>query len=93
MIRYLQVGAVVDSGSLHEVSVEDWLPGHDVCKLHVEVGLHLLLEQVLEPLPVLVVDQPVLEHPAALVVEQAQEVSQVLKHRDIVSITHLEMIS
>ena len=61
-----------DDGLLHDYIIEGGL----------EVLLHLLFEQVLKPVAVLVIDQTILEYTAALVVPQAQKIHNALKKRN-----------
>ena len=77
MVGHLAVGPVVDAAR-HVVAVEQRLCRHHVVELRVELDLHLVLAEVLEPVAVVVVDEAVLVDAAALVVPQPQQVSQVL---------------
>lgn len=62
----------------HEVSEENRLAGHHLLKAAAEL-LNALLEQLIEPVPVLRTYQSVLEHAAALMVPQLQELHLVLE--------------
>lgn len=62
----------------HEVSEEDRLAGYDLLEVAAEL-LNALLEQFIKPVPVLWTHQSVLEHTAALVVPQLQELDFVLR--------------
>lgn len=72
------VGLLV-SALWHKVSEYQWLLFDDVVKLDVKLRLHLGLHKVVEPLPVLVVDQTILEHAAAFVVPQLHHVVNALR--------------
>lgn len=57
---------------IHEVSVEDGLARHHLVEVAVEL-LDAVLQQVVEPVPVLAAHQTVTENPAAFVVPQMQQ--------------------
>lgn len=61
----------------HEVSKEDRLAGYHLLEAATEL-LNMLLEYLIEPVPVLRTHQSVLEHTAALVVPQLQELDLAL---------------
>lgn len=63
----------------HEVPKYYRLLFDNVVELNVKLRLHLGLHQVVEPAPVLVVDQTILEHTATLVVPQLHHIVNALK--------------
>ena len=72
VILHVYILPVLPVASTQEVTEEERPLGDDVVNIHVVVLLHLLGQQGLEPVSVLVVHKAILEHPTALVVPQAQ---------------------
>ena len=56
----------------HEVSIEQRSLANHLLGLHRELSVHGLTDQLLEPLPVFVVDQTILKDSATLVSPQLQ---------------------
>lgn len=81
MVSYFYIGFLIPA-LRHEVPKYNRLLFDDVVELDVKLGLHLGLDQVVEPAPVLVVHQTILEHAATLVVPQPHHIVNALKsHR------------
>lgn len=72
----------------HEVSEKEWLVRHHLLEAAVKF-LDALLKKLVEPVSVLSTDQSVLEHTAALVVPQLQQLDLILRdpHTELHSYT------
>lgn len=77
LIFYVRIDSFVSSRN-HEISVHNGLARHHLLKAAVKL-LNAILQQLVEPVPVLSTHQAVLENPAALVVPQLQQLRLVLK--------------
>ena len=72
VVLHVDILPVLPVASTQEVTEEERPLGDDVVHIHVVVLLHLLGQQGLEPVSVLVVHKAILEYSTALVVPQAQ---------------------